>query len=67
MTKRSSKSHTLQLQELPVITTGGIRIELACPSGCVRGYVWSGSAADDEYARGMAKAAADQHLEEAKP
>jgi len=61
MTRRSSKSHTLHLQELPVITTGGIRIELRCPSDCLAGYLWSRSADDAGKVRAAAKAIADQH------
>ena len=62
MTRKRAKAHTLRLSELPV-HTGGIRIELACPAGCVKGYLWSGEAANDEYVRTAAKIIADGHLE----
>ena len=60
--KRANNAHTLHLAELPVITTGGIRIELSCPSGCVQGYLWSRSADDSGKVRAAAQAIADQHL-----
>ena len=59
--KRASKAHALQLQELPVVASGGIRIEVSCPSGCVQGYLWSRSADHDEAARLAAWAVAETH------
>jgi len=63
MTRRASKAHTLTLSELPV-KTGGIRIELSCPSGCVKGYLWSGEAENDDYVRAAAKVIADGHRDQ---
>ena len=63
MSRRVVKAHTLHLSELPV-KTGGIRIELYCPSGCVKGYLWSGEASNDDYVRSAAQIVADGHRDQ---
>ena len=63
MTKRRVTAHTLHLSELPV-KTGGIRVELSCPSGCVKGYLWSGQAESEDYVRAAAKIIADGHRDQ---
>lgn len=53
-----SKAHTITLMEAPVVTTGGLRIEINCPSGCVKGYIWGD---DAELIRSMARAMRSGH------
>jgi len=60
------KSHTLRLTEQPN-HTGGIRVEFECPTGCVRGYVFSREAGHDEAVRAVVKAGAAAHAIDPQP